>query len=228
MYRLSGSVGQDGINKHDDVLVVQALLNKNAHIVESIGRVPEDGNLDANTQRAILAFQHDVVRIATPDGRIDPNGRSFRTLTGDVPHGATVAFVQLPGSGPGYYLYSNQDKQWGTPAAIQSVRTLAESLSKAGITIGIGDISFANGGRMAPHESHRRGVDIDIRPQRTDGARSPVIFTDPAYSRENTKKVVDELHKDDNLSFIFFNDTKIVGVREWAGHNNHLHVRFKQ
>src|SRR4029078_11941475 len=99
MYRLSASVGQNGGNKHDDVLVVQGLLNKNAHIVESIGRVPEDGNFDASTARATVAFQHDIVRISPPDGRVDPNGRTFRILTGDLPHGATVAFVQLPGSG---------------------------------------------------------------------------------------------------------------------------------
>src|SRR5688572_3020286 len=108
MYRLSASVGQNGVNKHDDVLVVQILLNKSSHIVESIGKVPEDGNLDANTQRAIIAFQHDIVRIASPDGRVDPNGRTFRTLTGDTPHGATVAFVQLPGTGSGYYIYSSR------------------------------------------------------------------------------------------------------------------------
>jgi peptidoglycan hydrolase-like protein with peptidoglycan-binding domain len=228
MYRLSASVGQNGVNKHDDVLIVQGLLNKNAHIVESIGRVPEDGNFDPSTGRAIIAFQHDVVRIASPDGRVDPNGRTYRILTGDVPHGATVAFVQLPGSGNGYYLYSNQDKQWGTPSTIQSIQTVAESLLAAGITIGVGDISYANGGRMPPHASHRRGIDVDIRPQRTDGTRVPVQIRDANYSQENTKKIVEELHKDENLSFIFFNDKKIDGVRFWAGHDNHLHVRFKQ
>jgi len=61
-----------------------------------------------------------------------------------------VAFVQLPGKRSGYYIYSERDKQWGTPSAIQSVRTAAESLLKAGITIGIGDISFANGAICLP------------------------------------------------------------------------------
>ena len=228
MYRIGASVGQDGVNKHDDVLIVQTLLNKNAHMVESIGRVPEDGNFDASTGRAIIAFQHDVVRIATPDGRVDPNGRTFRTLLGDVPHGATVAFVELPGAGNGYYLYSNQDKQWGTPSAIQSIQVLAESLIKAGITIGVGDISYANGGRMPPHASHRRGIDVDIRPQRTDGTHAAVYIGDPHYSQANTRKIVEELHKDENLSFIFFNDKKFDGVRFYVGHDNHLHVRFKQ
>lgn len=227
MYRLNGSVGQGGRNNHDDVLIVQTLLNKNAHIVESIGRVPEDGNLDDATKRAIVAFQRDVVRSASPDGRVDPNGRTFRVLTGDAPHGATVAFVQLTPDGQGYYLYSNQDRCWGTPSTVLSIRNLAAALVRAGIVIGVGDMSFAQGGRMPPHGSHRRGLDVDIRPQRTDEQRFPVNITDPMYSRERTRAVVTELHKDENLDFIFFNDNNIQGVRFWEGHHNHLHVRFK-
>lgn len=228
MYRLNGSVGKDGTNNHDDVLIVQKLLNKNAHITESIGRVPEDGNLDEATKNAIVAFQRDVVRLAHPDGRVDPGGRTFRVLTGDSPHGATVAFIQLPADGEGYYLYSDADKAWGTPATIQSVKTLAANLKKAGILIGVGHISLANGARLPPHKSHRRGVDVDIRPQRTDGVRTGVNIRAAEYDREKTRKVVAELHKDENLSFIFFNDTEIEGVRFWEGHNDHLHVRFKE
>jgi murein endopeptidase len=228
MYRLNGSVGEGGRNQHDDVLTVQKLLNKNKHIVDTIGRVPEDGNLDEATARAIVAFQRDLVRLAHPDGRIDPGGRTFRILTGDSPHGATVAFVQLPSDGEGYYLYSDHDKVWGTPSTIQSVKTLAANLKQQGLTIGVGHISFANGARMPPHQSHRRGVDVDIRPQRKDGVRTGVKITADAYDREKTRKVVDELRKDQNLSFIFFNDNEIEGVRFWAGHDDHLHVRFKE
>lgn len=228
MYRLNGSVGNGGKNQHDDVLIVQKLLNKNAHITDTIGRVPEDGNLDQATQNAILAFQRDVVRLAHPDGRVDPGGRTFRILTGDSPHGATVAFIQLASDGEGYYRYSSDDKAWGTPTTLQSVKTLAASLKKAGIEIGVGNISFANGARMPPHKSHRRGVDVDIRPQRTDGARAGVKITASAYDREKTRTVVNELRKDANLEYIFFNDSDIEGVRYWVGHDDHLHVRFKE
>jgi len=227
MYRLNASVGNGGKNQHDDVLIVQKLLNKNTHIVDTIGRVPEDGNLDEATQSAILAFQRDVVRLAHPDGRIDPGGRTFRILTGDSPHGATVAFVQLPADGEGYYLYSDADKCWGTPSTIQSVKTVAANLKQLGMEIGVGHISFANGARMPPHKSHRRGIDVDIRPQRTDGVRTGVKLTASAYDREKTRTVVNELRKDPNLDYIFFNDTEIEGIRYWEGHDDHLHVRFK-
>lgn len=228
MYRLNASVGTGGVNNHDDVLIVQKLLNKNTHIVDSIGRVPEDGNLDERTQSAILAFQRDLVRLAHPDGRIDPGGRTFRVLTGDSPHGATVAFVQLPADGEGYYRYSSDEKAWGTPSTIQSVKNLAASLKKAGIEIGVGNISFANGARIPPHKSHRRGVDVDIRPQRTDGVRTGVNISADAYDRVKTRQIVDELRKDQNLQLILFNDNEIEGVRFWEGHNDHLHVRFKE
>jgi hypothetical protein len=69
---------------------------------------------------------------------------------------------------------------------------------------------------------------VDIRPLRTDGARQRVTISEAAYSRENTRKVVEELHKDTNLDYIFFNDDDIEGVREWPGHADHLHVRFKE
>lgn len=228
MYRIQGSVGRAGRNVHDDVLTVQILLNKNAHLVDTIGRVPEDGNLDEATQRSILAFQRDIVRLSSPDGRIDPSGRTFRILTGDAPHGATIAFVQLGANATDYYCYAARDRQWGTPATIQSIRTLAANLFRVGIVIGVGEISFANGGRMPPHASHRRGTDVDIRPQRTNGERVPTNIRESAYSREKTKMVVDELVKDSNLNLILFNDNKIEGVRFWEGHENHLHVRFKE
>ncbi|AKT43480.1 penicillin-insensitive murein endopeptidase [Chondromyces crocatus] len=227
MYRLSGSVGQGGQNAHDDVLLVQKQLNKNAHIVAEIGRVPEDGNLDDLTQRAIIAFQRRIVRLSSPDGRVDPHGRTWRTLLGEVPHATTVAFSQLSVENENLYLYVNPDRVWGTPSTIQSLRTLAASLREEGIEIGIGDISFAQGGHMPPHGSHRRGTDVDIRPQRADGARSPVQITDPNYSRERTRRVVEELQKDPNLKLILFNDSEITGVRYYKGHHNHLHVRFE-
>lgn len=227
-YRLGASVGNGGVNNHDDVLIVQRLLNRNSHIVDTIGRVPEDGNVDERTRSAIVAFQRDVVRLAQQDGRVDPGGRTFRVLTGDSPHGATSAFVQLPGDGEGYYSYSSRDRQWGTPRTIQSIVTVAARLSRAGIEIGVGNLSFANGARMPPHTSHRRGIDVDIRPQRTDGARQPVDISSPAYDRAKTRQVVAALRGDENLALILFNDREIEGVRSWAGHDNHLHVRFKE
>jgi len=228
MYRLTGSVGTDGRNAHDDVQQVQIQLNKNAHLVSEIGTVPEDGTLDEGTQRAIIAFQRTIMRLSAPDGRVDPHGRTWRLLLGDLPHAAPVVFSQLTAEDGSFYLYSNRDRGWGTPSTLQSIRTLGASLNATGIVIGVGDISFAQGGRMPPHGSHRRGVDVDIRPQRTDQARVPVSITDPAYSHDRTLKVVEAVQQDPNLELILFNDRNITGVRFYEGHHNHLHIRFKE
>jgi len=228
MYRLTGSVGQGGRNAHDDVLLVQKQLNKNAHITSSIGSVPETGILDETTQRAIIAFQRNVVRLSSPDGRVDPHGRSWRMLLGDQPQSTNVAFVQLSGENGNFYLYEPQDRVWGTPLTIESLKNVAVQLRPHGFEIGVGDISFQQGGRMAPHGSHRRGLDVDIRPVREDGRRVPCTITDPNYSRAKTKLLVEALHALPNLKLILFNDSRIAGVRYYEGHHNHLHVRFEE
>ncbi|HSN98923.1 MAG TPA: penicillin-insensitive murein endopeptidase [Candidatus Nanopelagicales bacterium] len=228
MYRLSGSVGQGGRNAHDDVQLVQKMLNKNAHLLPEIGRVPEDGNVDEATARAIVAFQRRIVRLSSPDGRVDPHGKTWKTLLGEQSHAATGAFVQLSAESENLYLYVPADRVWGTAKTIQSIRSLAVAVKPHGFEIAVGDISFAQGGKMPPHGSHTRGVDVDIRPQRADGKRAPVTITDPNYSRERTRKVVEALQADANLKTILFNDEEIKGVKFYKGHHNHLHVRFKE
>jgi len=227
MDRLNGSVGRGGRNDHADVLMVQKKLNKNLHLMGTTIPVPEDGNLDARTQEAIITFQRLAVRLSTPDGRVDPHGRTWAMLTGDQGH-TTPGFVQLPGDNGDYYIYTQMSKVYGTPATILSIKSLATRVKAAlNIRIAIGDISFQNGGHMAPHDSHTRGVDVDVRPLRNDGIEGRCTIHETVYSRANTKKLVELVHEDPNLKSILFNDTKIVGVKQWSGHDNHLHIRFK-
>lgn len=77
------------------------------------------------------------------------------------------------------------------------------------------------------HESHGSGECIDIRPQRKgDDDNSGLTYTQTSrYSRDKTKKLVDIL-KEAGGAPIFFNDTKINGVRWLKGHHNHIHVCF--
>lgn len=227
MYRLSGSVGRGGHNAHDDVLLVQRQLSKNAHIAAGLGALRETGIADEATIAAIMAFQRSVVRLASPDGRVDPQGRTWRMLLGEQPQATGAVFVRLVAEDANYYLYSPPERVWGTPMTVQAIARVAEATRKLGFEIGIGDISFQQGGRMPPHGSHRRGVDVDIRPVRDDGQRMPCTITDPHYSREKTTQLVRVLQGQPELQLILFNDTKIEGVRFYEGHHNHLHVRFR-
>jgi hypothetical protein len=94
--------------------------------------------------------------------------------------------------------------------------------------IGIGDISKQGGGPISGHASHRRGVDVDIRPLRNDGQELPVTIHDPTYSRQLTQEAIDLVHANSVLAVdkIFFNDSAVQGVQPWPNHDNHFHVRF--
>jgi hypothetical protein len=72
---LVGSVGQGGKNRPADVARVQALLDARGF---EIG--PADGVMGPHVIEAILALQKPFLE--APDGRVDPNGRTWRELNG--------------------------------------------------------------------------------------------------------------------------------------------------
>jgi hypothetical protein len=83
---------------------------------------------------------------------------------------------------------------------------------------------------MPPHSSHKRGVDVDFRPLRKDGAKAPVTIHDTAYSRARTAELVQYIRQHTTLPVkrILFNDPQIPDVQFFEGHHNHLHVRFEE
>lgn len=221
---ISASVGQaPSVNKPNDVLRVQQLLNK------ADAGIKEDQDCGLKTVQAIKDYQRNF--LANPDGRVDPGGLTWRHLMEGKLKVKRQALVQLAQpSGLGYYTYSPADRQWGTKACIQALRDIAGQfrINNRDLIIGIGDISFAQGGHMSPHQSHQRGVHVDIRPLRKDKRNLPVTIADPNYSREFTKLLVENLKAHRNVRTILFNDTAIRGVSSYVGHDNHLHVSMKE
>jgi hypothetical protein len=73
-------------------------------------------------------------------------------------------------------------------------------------------------------------VDVDFWPVNTSGEALHVSFKDPSYSRATTQLLVETIRDNPvlDVSMIFFNDSKIVGVQPWPAHDEHLHVRFKE
>jgi hypothetical protein len=214
------SVGLNGVNDSADVIVVQTLLNK----VGNHQPINANGICDNNTIAVIKAFQSGFFSV--PDGRIDPGGATFTRLL----QVKDLGYVQLPQTdGIGYYSYSVADEQFGTPATIKTLQEVAQTfhINRPDLFIGIGDISFRDGHKMPPHQSHRSGRNIDIRPLRKDGAKLGVEFKSKDYNREATRLLVQILLAHSNVKKILFNDLKIEGVREFPGHDNHLHVETK-
>jgi hypothetical protein len=79
MSQIEGSVGQNGDNLEKDVRVVQQLLNRQD--LGPLGRINEDGRIGPATIEAIRHFQTRYLGINSPDGRVDPDGRTFRKLS---------------------------------------------------------------------------------------------------------------------------------------------------
>jgi len=142
--------------------------------------------------------------------------------------------IQLPASGQGYYSYSaNRDKQFALGKTIQAIEAIGKiwfNNHRTGPLIGVGNISLNGGGLMHPHKSHQRGLDVDFRLLRKDGARVGVTYQAPAYSRSRTQELVNTIRANGVLQvdLILFNDSSVTGVQPWQGHDDHLHVRFKQ
>lgn len=79
MSQIEGSVGQNGDNLEHDVRVVQGLLNRKD--LAPLKRINEDGRIGPATIEAIRHFQTRYLGINSPDGRVDPDGRTIRELS---------------------------------------------------------------------------------------------------------------------------------------------------
>jgi murein endopeptidase len=214
----------------------------------------ELSNEAANTARSLLS---DVGKLVTPssassDRVFFPNGIQLiqvivkiagvdieLTVSG-VPKAATTAlapataasatFELLPQvSGHGYYPYSSVDRQFGTHDTITAIVDVGDTvqLNQPGFPFGVGDISLVDGSPMSPHQGHRLGRNVDIRPMRKDQTPQPVKYTDPDYDRDATKLIIDSFLAHANVDFILFNDTSIPNVRPFQGHDDHFHVQMK-
>jgi len=79
METISKSVGRSGINLPSDVKIIQIFLNKISSPTETTP-LKVDGKIGEKTLSRIEAFQKKNVFMAKPDGRIDPNGKTFNKL----------------------------------------------------------------------------------------------------------------------------------------------------
>jgi hypothetical protein len=80
MEKLKGRVGKDGVNSPSDVLIVQKLINRSLHLIEPRAPLREDGQCGSLTIDAIAEFQRRIVKLKSPDGRVDPGGHTLEAL----------------------------------------------------------------------------------------------------------------------------------------------------
>ena len=82
MNTIVASVGRGGLNRTDDVRLVQALLNR--HIQAPQRPLVVDGVMSPRTIVAIEAFQRRVVNMHRPQGRINPGDHTMAALAHQV------------------------------------------------------------------------------------------------------------------------------------------------
>jgi hypothetical protein len=74
------SVGRNGRNLAADVRAVVSLLNRNRHLLIPFSDLPVDDEVTQTLTSRIETYQRRVVLMSSPDGRVDPNGRTLAKL----------------------------------------------------------------------------------------------------------------------------------------------------
>ena len=138
-----------------------------------------------------------------------------------------MAFVYLPREDIGRYAYGDDSKRYGKPEVLAAVViTCAKMYRKYGLEVGVGNISFEQGGPMPPHTTHQNGDRVDFRPIRKDKQRLPCTYQDEAYSREWTYRLMSELLQA-GFQRVLFNDPFYLPERvSYEGHDNHIHAVY--
>ena len=147
------------------------------------------------------------------------------------------AFFMLPQApmDSGYYVYGKlrgqPDKgayQYAHPVMMTAIfRVALEWQAIDRRRIGIGNISLANGVKPGDHDSHRSGLELDVRPLRKDGLEEPIRWQDPEYDKDGTAKLIDLFRTFAPVITILFNGPDIPFVKKWIRHDDHFHLRLR-
>lgn len=138
MAKLTGSVGDGGLNRKGDVLTVQRLINKKIARLSPLVTLVEDGRNGPATISAIKEFQSRVVGLAKPDGRVDTRGRTLIALNAqaaatDVPAKMAPKVKQADGSEPVEVVYGSGVPNSGRLVSDYAIGVVKLALQNAGM-----------------------------------------------------------------------------------------------
>lgn len=181
------------------------------------------GAYDAPTVAAVRAFQRHT-------------GLTVNGIAGALTWRYLIAHFDRPAFGSAVcdYQVGNGLADWGTAAAIGQVEAAAKNVVALGHgRVAIGDIGLEHGGDIAGHDSHERGLDVDVRLMRNarDQCAIGVSYRSSAYDRAATRDLINAIRATakGHVKLIFFNDPVLIReglVRWYTGHDNHLHIRY--
>jgi peptidoglycan hydrolase-like protein with peptidoglycan-binding domain len=182
-----------------------------------------DGLFNSPTKAALIAFQRHA-------------GLAQTGIAGPLTWRYLISAFERPAFGSKVcdYQVGNGLADWGTAAAIGQIEAAAVTVVAAGHgRVAIGDIGFEHGGRIPGHSSHRYGLDVDVRPMRKDARQCTWggSYRLATYDRAATRDLIRAIRKSapGHVKLIFFNDPVLIkeGLTRWfAGHDDHLHIRY--
>lgn len=145
-------------------------------------------------------------------------------------------FFMLPRSPmeSGYYTYGKfngaPDRgafQYPHPSMMQAIlRVGLEWQAIDRRRFGVGNISLADGPKNKDHKGHRNGLQVDMRALRKDGLEMPVVWTDPAYDKDATARLIELFRTFTSVKLVLFNDTSIPFVGWAKNHDDHFHLEL--
>jgi penicillin-insensitive murein endopeptidase len=191
------------------------------------------GPIDGYTGRGLPAGFHTIAYHWQPP----PEG---------VPVQDQRGFFYLPqlAADMGYYNYgtprvgdNHGPSQYAHPKAISVIVRVASHWREIdNRRFGVGNISMANGSPWPDddHQTHRSGLEVDVRPLRRDGREDMGVHwhgTD-AYDRAATSRLIRLFLETDDVRRILFNDPQLVArfpgrVQRAPHHDDHLHVDIR-
>ena len=123
---------------------------------------------------------------------------------------------------------------WATSAATNQLEAAARVVAGQGHgRVAVGDASLQHGGDIAGHETHERGLDVDLRLMRKgkDQCRWGGNYRASTYDRAATRALVKAIRATapGHVKLIYFNDPVLIKeglTTRFAGHDDHLHVRY--
>ncbi len=214
-------------------LIVRVSLGSTGPAVSAVQRelrakrhldVPVDGVFGATTRTAVRAFQkHQGLPVT---GIV--NGTTWRWL---------VWHYELPSFNKTSlcdYSVGNGKANWGTSAAINQLEAAARVVAAQGHgRVAVGDVSKQHGGDIVGHETHEQGLDVDVRLMRKaeDQCRWGGNYRASTYDRAATRALIVAIRATapGHVKLIYFNDPVLIKeglVKRFAGHDDHLHIRY--
>jgi penicillin-insensitive murein endopeptidase len=135
--------------------------------------------------------------------------------------------------GAGYYVYGTPG-QGGGQYAHPFMMTMLLFVETQWVAMdsrkfGIGNISLAGGGAYEPHRSHKKGLEVDVRPVRKDGKRTAVSWqSTDQYDQAATANLIALFRAYPGVGKVYFNDPDLRHLSlPQSNHDNHFHVELK-